>query len=968
MANPYRSAGTQRFSGPPTPGYEEDIKKRAALNRAANPTVMPEGGPQPINGPGQRPGLVPPATPAAPRISIADYGKQTPMTRVQPAMGDSIPMPQAQAARIGFDPAVTKGLATARQARIDATPQPGDANFKGPTIPAPADPTVGPARPTIPEYTASQVGRMTELNRQIGVLQALGQREGMGAENAQTLKDYEAEVADIKQRPGQQTLGERMKDGANKVVESVKGAAGNVAEELSKIKLQDLGVGEPKMQDMGDSPAKQAGKKAGETVKKTKKTVKEGVAVAEKGVGDFAEGYAEANPPKTKAGATPKDTAPPSEKAGNKVREVWDSTVGAAENFAKGLRRKPGAPGAPGTPEAKAKTPKVPGAPPGPVRQGLGMAGRGLGLAAVPAMADQIYREGPLEAGGQMLTGGLEAGADVVGAYQNMPPWEATKYAGRAALAGVGDMANDSLRVLTGAVKASNPFDPNAPSYDQAMEQIRADPSTRFGGIDALRETNRQAMSSAFTANQQQKRQNLDNTFGLAKQIGPVQPLQGPQAVDPDYWSGPPPAEVPGSGGLLQEPRYLPEQPGNFGQSVQPASAGLDLTRALGVTPAAPVPGLSPPEELLQQPYDFAFNQMRQATAGEQPVSLMDKLANGLGAKRSLQEQADLAATARGDRLRGEAGFGDLAMGPPNPAVYPDRYQPGSIPASAKPVVPPPAPAQRAPSTNPSPLVYDAKRGMYSETGPDVPMDPRTAIGGSRERYYTPDQMQGDQGAAEANAANLRNKASSRLANGQGNELDVQTLDALNRGDSAQGGLAAMRAMLAGEKLDNQMSQADLKENTDILEAVMDRDPENANKRQAAFAKLAARAQVADAQGTPDPLVEQVGSLLAAQSQKNTGWFTKMTQFGTPPGAEMFGYGAPKTKIVPGSAAPQDFGGGQYQAPWLGANGVYDENAGLVWEDGTDPMADPFMMQYLKRKQAARKQGNAQRIQSLYGG
>lgn len=889
MANPYRSAGTQRFSGPPTPGYEEDVKKRAALNRAAQPTAMPEGGPQPINGPGQRPGLVPPATPAAPRISIADYGKQTPMTRVQPAMGDSIPMPQAQAARIGFDPVVTKGLAAARQARIDATPQPGDANFKGPTVPAPADPTVGPARPAIPEYTQAQIGRMTELNRQIGVLQALGQREGLGAMNAQTLKDYSGEIADIKQRPGEQTLGERMKDGANKVVESVKGAAGNVAEELSKIKLQDLGVGEPKMQDMGDSPAKQAGKKAGETVKKTKKTVKEGVAVAEKGVGDFAEGYAEANPPKTKAGEMPKDTAPPSEKAGNKVREGWDKTVGAAKNFTKGLRREPGAPD---TPEAKAKTPKVPGAPPGPVRQGLGMAGRGLGLAAAPALADQIYREGPLEAGGQMLTGGLEAGADVVGAYQNMPPWEATKYAGRAALAGVGDMANDSLRVLTGAVKASNPFDPNAPSYDQAMERIRADPSTRFGGIDALRETNRQAMSSAFTANQQQKRQNLDNAFGLAKQIGPVQPLQGPQPVNPDYWSGPPPAENPGSMGLLQEPRYLPEQPGNFGQSVQPANAGLDLTRALGVTPAAPVPGLSPPEELLQQPYDFAFNQMRQATAGEQPVSLMDKLANGLGGAR-----AGLIGEAQAAEARPA-----LNIPPPSPNQR----------ARTTLELPTGQPPYQPPSANPSPLVYDPARGTYSETGPDVPMDPRTAIGGSRERYYTPDQMQGDQGAAEANAANLRNKASSRLANGQGNELDVQTLDALNRGDSAQGGLAAMRAMLAGEKLNAQLQKEDRVEADKLLEDYFN-ETDN-NKREAATTKLTGIME----QNPDSPLAMAIMSRAANMSQQEMGplekWFAEPanTPFGTTNPAAFEG---PLT---------------EESSNWVAPNGFYDRNGKFV--------------------------------------
>ena len=142
------------------------------------------------------------------------------------------------------------------------------------------------------------------------------------------------------------------------------------------------------------------------------------------------------------------------------------------------------------------------------------------------------------------------------------------------------------------------------------------------------------------------------------------------------------------------------------------------------------------------------------------------------------------------------------------------------------------------------------------------------------------------------------------------------------------------------------LSKADLAETTGLLEAVMNNDPAKANERQAAFMKLAAREQAAAAKGVNDPVVEQVGSYLAAKAQENTGWFDRATQFGVWPWED------PKTQVVPGSAAPQDFGGGLRQRPMFGTNGIQDKNTLTIWPDNYDPMAQAFMQQYFKRNRA----------------
>ena len=116
MATQYRYHGTGRFSGPPNMD-EEEVLRQAEAARKANPTQMAPGGPQPINETYQRGLRQPPSAPIQQpgqqrrQASIMDFGKETPMTRVA-----GMPMPKVDAAKIGFDPAVTRGLRGARMA------------------------------------------------------------------------------------------------------------------------------------------------------------------------------------------------------------------------------------------------------------------------------------------------------------------------------------------------------------------------------------------------------------------------------------------------------------------------------------------------------------------------------------------------------------------------------------------------------------------------------------------------------------------------------------------------------------------------------------------------------------------------------------------------------------------------------------------------------------------------------------
>ena len=724
------------------------------------------------------------------------------------------------------------------------------------------------------KVSPKQAERLTELGQEITRLQAI--RTNVGEANfppkqADLLRNLEAEQVWHLANPGSDeaySMIDRMKAKAESIYNDVKAKAeglyNDVKPQVEGPYNEARAAAEKAYNEAKDvlnsfdeapaSRAKEAGRATGEAIKSAKATAAEAKATVEQGVSDFAEGMQETNP-STKPEGTKEPKEPWTKRTGEGLRQAWNNTKTGLENLQKGFMGTPGEPAASGTTEV----PKVPGAP-GRITKGLRYTGAVTGpfvnAATAPALLDQVYREGPVETGGQLMLSPATLGAEAVAPYKVMPPGQATKYVAKQVGLGLGDMANDSLRVLAGAAKAFNPFDPNAPTYDQAVAQMRADPNTRFPGLNDLRRSNQEELANAVAAYQKQKMQDMNRViapFEFANRVGPIAPTPGLEPVTPEQLA---------------------------------ALPSMNLGQLNGITPTPERPAI--PDI---PPYDYAFSQLRNA---EKPRPTLAATA----------KQPDLETLMRSnDARRAE----DIA-----------RYEQ----------------AQAATQGTAPRAVQAASQGITPQ--------------GLRQMQFMADQRNAQND--EALRADAMSRLMGRVSLGTANKEDVDALDAMLRAESsgkqANAYLNYARMGMQQNKDTAALSKADLTETTGLLEAVMNNDPAKANERQAAFMKLAAREQAAAAKGISDPVVEQVGSYLAAKAQENTGWFDRATQFGVWPWED------PKTQVVPGSAAPQDFGGGLRQRPMFGTNGIQDENTLTIWPDNYDPMAQPFMQQYFKRNRA----------------